>query len=475
MRNVSNFIFIIVFAISISFFSQSFGQEKSYGKIKVYFNRPVNTTVSFGTNAIYLNQKIDDTLIAYINRTKYTLDIAMYNYIQSSAFSNFATAVNNAYSRGVIVRWIYDGSSSNSSMSNVNSGIKRVASPTGTIYGIMHNKFLIIDANSTNVDDPIVCSGSCNWTEDQINSDPNNAVFLQDKNLALAYTAEFNEMWGSTTATPNATNAKFGPDKTDPLTTHTFVVDGKTVELYFSPTDGTNAHIQSSINTANTDLYFGVYTFTDNVSATAIVNKHNLGVYTAGIMDQYSQTYTPYTTLSNGLGTSLFKVYTQSSSLYHNKFVIVDPHNPTSDPMVLTGSHNWTASANTKNDENTLIIHDATIANVYFQSFYQNFVDLGGTLNPPNTVDIESVPASAMATIFPNPFFDKVIVNINASVNIDHATFIIYDILGNEVRKIMNISDHILTIDKESMIKGIYFYTFANSNGNINKGKLILQ
>ena len=46
-------------------------------KIKTYFSRPVNNAVSTGTNAIYLNQLIDDTLIAYINRAKYSLDMAI--------------------------------------------------------------------------------------------------------------------------------------------------------------------------------------------------------------------------------------------------------------------------------------------------------------------------------------------------------------------------------------------------------------
>src|SRR5438132_1205722 len=82
-------------------------------KIKAYFNHPVNTSVSSGVNAIYLNQTIDDTLIAYINRSHYSIDVAVYNYIQSGIMSNIATAINNAYLNGINIRWIYNGSSSN--------------------------------------------------------------------------------------------------------------------------------------------------------------------------------------------------------------------------------------------------------------------------------------------------------------------------------------------------------------------------
>ena len=147
----------------------------------------------------------------------------------------------------------------------------------------MHNKFIIIDANSTNPNDAIVCTGSEDWGVTQFNYSPNNMVFIQDSALAHAYTDQFNMMWGSTTAVPNSSLAKFGTAKTD-LGRHLFNIAGKRVELYFSPADGTDSHIQSAIHSANTDLYFGVYTFTDYVDADSILARHNAGVYTAGIV-----------------------------------------------------------------------------------------------------------------------------------------------------------------------------------------------
>src|SRR5580698_3447407 len=84
-------------------------------RIKCYFNHPVNTSISSGINAVYLNGSFADTIAAYINRAKYTVDIAQYDYTSSASDSTavIATAANNAVLRGVIVRWIYDGSSSN--------------------------------------------------------------------------------------------------------------------------------------------------------------------------------------------------------------------------------------------------------------------------------------------------------------------------------------------------------------------------
>jgi len=347
-------------------------QASSPAHIKVYFNQPVNNSVSTGVNAVYVDDHMADTLIAYINKATISIDIAQYDYIQTYSgdptISNIATAVNNAYSRGVTVRWIYNGSSSNPGLSSLNSNIHTLASPTTSSYGIMHDKFMIIDAGSTNANVPLVWTGSLDWSPEQCDLDYNNIVVIQDQNLAAAYTAQFNQMWGSTTATPNSSNSKFGPYKT-PSTANTFTIDGSTVNLYFSPTDSVNAKIMNTINTATTDMYFGVYTFTENDDAAAIVTQKNNGVAVAGIIDEYSASYSPYTTyFKPDLGSDIIVYNGGSNSIYHNKFLIVNPSNTSADPKVLTGSHNWTASADTKNDENTLIIHNATIANIISHS-----------------------------------------------------------------------------------------------------------
>ena len=103
---------------------------------------------------------------------------------------------------------------------------------------------------------------------------------------------------GYTGIAPNTVLSKFGPYKTD-LGHHSYVIGGKTVEVYFSPANGTNSHRQTAINSTNSDMYFGMYNFTDNADATLLVSRHSAGVYVAGIEDQFSSTYTPHTTLTS--------------------------------------------------------------------------------------------------------------------------------------------------------------------------------
>jgi phosphatidylserine/phosphatidylglycerophosphate/cardiolipin synthase-like enzyme len=435
-------------------------------KVKFYFNRPVDVSVSNTINAIYLNNCMADTLVAYINRAKYTIDIAQYDYNQSNSFVNIATAINSAHARGVQVRWIYDGSQSNTGLALLDTAVRTLGSPTSSHYGIMHNKFVLIDANSADANDPTVWTGSSDWGVTQFNSSANNTIIIQDASLALAYTAEFNMMWGSTGSLPDASLSKFGPDKTD-LGSHAFTIEGAQIELYFSPSDGTNTHIQSAISSANTDMYFGMYTFTDNSDASLIASKYNSGVYVAGIDDSYSNSYGPYTTFTNNLGSN-FKVYTESGSvIYHNKFLIVDPSDKCSDPLVLTGSHNWTQSANTVNDENTLIIHNDTAANVYLQSFRANFASLGGSLSIitgcPTSVPVYTA-AQDNAVIYPNPTSGVITINYTLqdaqAVSVD-----IYNVTG---QKIISLSDnatlqivgsHELSCTLKNA--GMYFVQFA--------------
>jgi len=78
----------------------------SSGEIKAYFNSSVDKTYSFGNDAVRLNKTIDDTLVAYLNRATETIDLAIYNLNNQGFSANISQALNNAYTRGVIVRVI---------------------------------------------------------------------------------------------------------------------------------------------------------------------------------------------------------------------------------------------------------------------------------------------------------------------------------------------------------------------------------
>ncbi|HQV00419.1 MAG TPA: phospholipase D-like domain-containing protein, partial [Bacteroidia bacterium] len=355
-------------------------QSVSSGKTICYFNKSVDNSVSTTTPAITLPNTIDDTLIAYINRAKQSIDVAIYNFNQTN-LSDIAGALNNAYTSGKTVRLIYNSNTSNTALTLLNPGINLIGSPNAPGYGIMHNKFVVIDAYSNNANDALVWTGSTNWTEGQINDDANNVIIIQDKSLAIAYTLEFNEMYGSPTSTPNTTAAKFGFDKGD-NTPHEFVVGGKRLQCYFSPTDNVNNRIIETLNTAQSTCYFALLSFTRfDVASTIDVLTQQIFL-TAGIIDDSSgSASTAYNIMSPVMGNKL-QVYNHAihTGVMHHKYAIIDESAVNSDPQVLTGSHNWSSSATQRNDENTVIVHDATIANQYYQEFYKRFYENGGVL-----------------------------------------------------------------------------------------------
>ncbi len=456
---------IMLFACLLTFTFLSWSQTNNTlfaptttQKITTYFSRPVNNGVSTGTNAVYLNDLIDDTLIAYIDRAKYTIDIAVYSF-NESGISSISNAINNAYSRGIAIRWIYDGGSSNPSLSLLNANINKLASPTSINYTIMHNKFMIIDANSVNVNDPIVWTGSTNWTSAQINNDANNVIILQDQAVALAYTTEFNEMWGSTGLVPNPANSKFGQFKID-NTPHSFNVGGTTVEVYFSPSDGTNVKLQHTIRSSNTDMYFGIFSFTVASIADSIIDRINHSVYVAGIIDPTSNSYSPVSMLTPVMNTNL--IIDNISGLYHNKMLIADPSAPGSDPMVFTGSHNWSASADTKNDENTVIVHNATIANIYYQSFYQNFTDEGGTLSAQSISKYQST--SSIVNIYPNPCSESTCIKTTDPSIFNNIEIKIFDAIGKEIHPSISKNSDFYNMDTRQLSEGIYFIQIKTHN-----------
>ena len=381
-RNTLNFNAIFIVGMCFVFlhgYQNCFSQNS---KIKCYFNYPVNNIISTGPNAVYLNSEFDDTIASYINRAKYSVDVAMYNYTSTagSIVAKIATAANNAVARGVLVRWIHNGSSTNSGLSLLSPLINTIASPTSSVYGIMHNKFMVIDANSVNLNDPVIMTGSYNFSSTQTTGDHNNIIFIQDKPVALAYYEEFNKMWGGTGPAPNLALSSFGIYKTQSAQ-NIFNVNGTLVEVYFSPADATGQKLKNAINTVNEDLFFGIYTFTDTSIANLIKNKYNNGIAVRGIMDQYSKNYTsstntPYYILNPVLGNK-FLLYV-SSYQYHNKVMLIDALKPLSDPQVFTGSFNWSLAAQYSNDENVVIIHDSSIANQFYQSLCKNFTDMGG-------------------------------------------------------------------------------------------------
>jgi phosphatidylserine/phosphatidylglycerophosphate/cardiolipin synthase-like enzyme len=329
-------------------------------RIRVYFNQDTDPTVSSGTLAISLHDAMDDTIEAYIDRAQYTIDMAVYNANDYSIMY----ALNDARARGVQVRYIAEGSNSNTALGSLHPAIPVLQRTDGQGSG-MHNKFMSIDAD--HVELAWVWTGSTNLTQNGLFDDYNNMVFIQDQALALAYRTEFEEMWGSTGPQPDIPNSRFGADKSN-NTPHTFTVDGVVIESHFSPSDGTTARIVDAIDAAQHNVRAALFSFTNDDIGDALLAAHQRpGVIVQIDLEDaiYSGTEGWYLE-SNGVDVA---THNTDNVQLHHKYAIID-EGSTDDPLVITGSHNWSWNAELINDENTLIIHDATVANLFYQEWH---------------------------------------------------------------------------------------------------------
>ena len=439
----------------------------SSGTINVYFNHPVDINYTQTQNGVNLDSNLDDMLISYINSCSSTLDIAIYNSYSSSGTTGIAGAINAAYGRGVQVRLIYDGSTSSVMIPLLNPLIPILASPTSSSYGIMHNKFVIFDANSTDANKPLVWTGSTNWTVAQIDGpDKNGAIVIQDQALALGYKIEFEEMWGSSTLAPNATVSKFGPYNTN-NTPHNYSIGGKIVNSYFSPSDDSNDKIIEAINTANTDIDIATMLITRTDISSALINKFNSGFSNLNmVLDSQNPSGNQKSVLQTGINTSRIVTFT-ASGIMHHKFMVIDNFNSASDPQVLVGSHNWSNSAETRNDENILIVHDANITNQFYQAFSYLFQQAGGILNTN-----EHQFSSDNLVVYPNPTNGLLHFYDNEKSQINRVNVKIMDVLGNIIleQQFDNLTNK--SIDLSSQSSGIYILE-VKTNGDCKHIKVV--
>lgn len=429
------------------------------GEILTYFNGGVDNSYAEPEDNIAISTNVRDTMVAYIDRAQTSLDIAAYN-INNQVITD---AINDALDRGVTIRYIAEGQNANIGLGGLNSSIPVLFRENATGSG-MHNKFILIDYDS--MDESYVLTGSTNLTNNNLFTDLNNLIILQDRALAKSFTIEFNEMWGSSGAMPNASESRFGADKIN-NTPRDFTIGGKKVELYFSPSDGTTNGIIEALETTNASIDFALLLLTQNALADKLVEKSNdFFIDVRGMLNDVNPSGSDYQQL---LDAGVFVVeHTPEYSLHH-KYAIVDHADLDSDPLVITGSHNWSASAESVNDENTLVVHDADIVNQYFQEFIYEFNQL--VLSTDDTDLVTGV------NVFPNPANDYAEITFTAPKS-QSTRLSIIDLQGKVALQesfTTYAGENRMKINIASLPQGVYIVSLSGDWGNVNKRLVVVQ
>ena len=207
---------------------------------------------------------------------------------------------------------------------------------------LMHNKFCIIDKK-------IIATGSFNPTFYGNNYNNNNLVIIHSKYLAQNYIDEFEEL--------KSKQFGKGSEVKYPIT----YLNNIKIQNYFCPEDNCAEHIIGELKKAKHSIHFMAFTFTNNDIANMLAIKLSQNLSVKGIIEKSRQSkYSKYDFLKFQ-GANM--TYDKNPKTMHHKVFIID------NSTVITGSMNPTASADTRNDENILIIHDKNIAAKFLEEF----------------------------------------------------------------------------------------------------------
>jgi hypothetical protein len=123
------------------------------------------------------------------------------------------------------------------------------------------------------------------------------------------------------------------------------------------------------------------------------------------------------------------------------------------------GSHNWTLSADTENDENTLVVHDGRVTNRYYQEYAARIAEqnVSGVMVCRLTLATKAgtVQASTMQ-VYPNPARGSFNLHL-ASTAARTATVVLRDVTGRVVlTQTQPLTGTDLAVDATALKAGLY-------------------
>lgn len=278
--------------------------------------------------------------------------------VDIAAFDLDAPSLVNALieleARGLVVRIVTD--SDNTDLSSIRrlrrNGISVVEDKRS---GLMHNKFIIIDQR-------YLWTGSLNLTTNGIYCNNNNFVRFDVPELAANYSAEMDEMYD---------DRSFGPKSPVNTPNEQLMVSGIAIANYFSPErelELVNV-IARTVASAQSEILFMAYSFTNEEIGEAMLGRADAGVPIRGIFETVGAELGYYSLMHESGLPNVDVRRDGNAALFHHKVIIVDR------TTVVFGSFNFSASANRNNDENIVMVTDATFADYFVAEFERRWLE----------------------------------------------------------------------------------------------------
>lgn len=351
------------------------------GLLEVYFTEP---GIEPGGES---QVDLDDALAAMIDAATSTIDMCLYEFKHPLVIEAAVAAVE----RGVQVRFVGDGDESEDSgyLALEEAGVTIVSrAPRDRI---MHNKFVVVDNQA-------LWTGSTNATDNGVFRNNNHAIIIESASMAEEYTREFEQMY---------VGAEFGRKKDDVTLTRSISFRDQDIQFHFSPEHDPIHDMVALADSADHTIHFMVFAYTHPDLLDAMLRAHARGVEVVGIFDE-SQARGRYSVdeLMAEAGVPVYIDGNKNSSGFaggklHHKVMLVDVGVESSDPVVTSGSFNWSKSATLYNDENLVELRDPALHSLYAQEFCR--VLEVATLHP--SFQAEPVnPCARVPQVFINEF-----------------------------------------------------------------------
>lgn len=369
------------------------------GRVEVFFNDP-GTRLD---NMWYPDAV--DLMIDLVDQAQVSIEFGVMGFTYEPLIEAFV----RAHDRGVKVRMVGDAGHLD------NHGYQRfyerhIPVVTGNLAHIMHNKFLVVD-------DRFVFAGTANWSTTDLIHNSNNFILIDNPHVAADFQDEFHQMW----------NGKFGHQKVEIDNGRVYQVGDTTVEVWFSPNEDAMGRILELVDAAQESVRFTIFAFTKDQVGSAFVRKQQQfaewdlaeGVdldgdfrarrSVAGVIDKSQlhsnqQYHEVYRLLGAGVpmrmdGNDASRQpgdYQAGGGRMHSKTMVIDAHGE--NPVVISGSFNWSASATQSNDEFLLVFHGPRVAQMY-DDYFENVwakgkrmgQDFLGETVPPGAITIDEV------------------------------------------------------------------------------------
>ena len=310
---------------------------------EVYFTEPL--TINDLNNPA---GSIEEKLINFINAAQVSIHIASFEF----NLPRVADALIAAKARGVDVRWVTDDENGLEIDGNANRGqftrlmaagveVKDDAGRTA----LMHNKFWLFDRQ-------ITWTGSTNITVNGIYKQNNNVIVIHSPEVTEIYEREWEELW----------TAQLGPRAPSTKNNQWAILDGTPLQILFSAEDDAVDSLIAILNDAQVSIRFLAFSFTDYPMAQAMIARAQAGVDVQGIFETFGSNSTR-AELKTLWCAGLPVRQDGNSSFLHDKVIIVD------NSIVVTGSLNFSSSADEENEENVVILDNPEIAALYLQEY----------------------------------------------------------------------------------------------------------